>query len=160
MKFIRTLFKHSIAIYCMCITKTNHLILYIVRIIREKLSTISSLGKMPVGGSNQQALCFWTSSYKITKKEKCFRIGRYKRWLSYGGYRTQNETPLREYSVCTYHETMLVQTVRLREREAVNRIYALEKNRLLQIGFICDFRLPPRFRPDLRSSRILRGVWW
>jgi len=53
----------------MRIRKTNHLMLYIVSITRDKLRTVSSLGKMPVGDSKQQALCFWTSSYKITKKQ-------------------------------------------------------------------------------------------
>jgi hypothetical protein len=47
MKFIQNLFETSVTMLFMCNKKTNQLMLYIVRIIREMLSTVSSLGKIP-----------------------------------------------------------------------------------------------------------------
>ena len=39
-----------------------------------------------------------------------------------------------KYSVCTYHETVFLQSVRLRERQAVNRISELEATYLCELG--------------------------
>jgi hypothetical protein len=38
-----------------------------------------------------------------------------------------------KYSVCTYPETVFVQCVRLRERQAVNRTYELEATDLCEL---------------------------